>query len=105
MTDEVLNNLFGIAGVLGGAMIAGIVFLIQRKIGKKKHWFDERYWEKNNRAKARSWDATLVILILAWIAAIIYEGIGFSFILITVIYILHNVALIFFNIFFRTDDF
>lgn len=107
LTDEVLSIIYGISGVLGGALIAGIVFLIQRHIGKKKHLFDERYWEKANRSKARSWDATLVVLIIAWIVAIIYEGIGFSFFLITGIYVLHNISLIISGVYYshKMDDF
>src|SRR5699024_5115138 len=104
LTEEVLNTIYGISGVLLGAAVAGIVFLVQRHYGKKRHMFDERYWEKTNRAKARSWDATLVVLIIAWIVCIIYEGIGFSFFLITGIYVLHNMALIFFSVFFASKS-
>lgn len=106
LTDGGLGTIYGISGVLIGALVAGSIFLIQRHYGRKKHLFDERYWEKTNRAKARSWDATLVTLIIAWIVCILYEGIGFSFFLITGIYVLHNSALIFFNVFFasKTDD-
>lgn len=100
LTDEVIDIIYGLSGVLLGAFVAGVVFFIQRHIGKKKHWFDERYWERANRAKARSWDSTLVILFFAWIVVIIYEGIGFSFYLVTGIYMLHNIALIIFNAYF-----
>ena len=41
-----------------GIIITGIVFMINRKIGKKKRWFDERYNRIHGRARSYSWVAT-----------------------------------------------
>ncbi|WP_099157346.1 DUF3796 domain-containing protein [Virgibacillus ndiopensis] len=94
MSENTIDILLSLSGLLVGGIIGLIVFYINRHIGKKKNRFDERYQQINNRAKARSWDSMLIILIIAWVVAIIYEGISFSFFLVTGIYVLHNVTLI-----------
>ncbi|TFB19623.1 DUF2178 domain-containing protein [Filobacillus milosensis] len=87
------NILIGLTGLGLGVLIALIVYLIQRRVGKKKRWFDERYYKLNNRAKASSWNIMLVILIIAWAVVIIVEGISFSFFLMTAIYLAHCISL------------
>lgn len=94
LSDAFLENPYVILLLLGDFAFLLILFLVQRRIGKKRHRYDERYNQINNRAKARSWDATLVILLAAWPVVIIFEGISFSFFLLTAIFVLHNVTLI-----------
>src|SRR5690625_3783737 len=93
MSEEFLENPYGLLGLVGAIVICIIVFLINRNIGRKKRLFDERYYLKANRAKARSWDAMLVIYLIAWFVVIIFDGISFSFFLLTALYVLHNVKI------------
>lgn len=103
MSKEFLENPYGLLGLVGAIVICIIVFLINRNIGRKKRLFDERYYLKANRAKARSWDAMLVIYFIAWFVVIIFDGISFSFFLLTALYVLHNVTLIITNLYFSKE--
>lgn len=103
MSEEFLENPYGLLGLVGAIVICIIVFLINRNIGRKKRLFDERYYLKANRAKARSWDAMLVIYLIAWFVVIIFDGISFSFFLLTALYVLHNVTLIITNLYFSKE--
>jgi len=87
-----IDTLIGLIGLLGGATIALVANLIQRRIGKKKNLFDERYHKIDNKAKARSWDVTLIVLIIAWGLIIIFEGISYSFFILTGVYVLHCIS-------------
>ncbi|MFD1849991.1 DUF3796 domain-containing protein [Oceanobacillus bengalensis] len=89
--SDLTNILVGLSGLFGGAAVAFLAYYIQARIGKKKHLFDERYKSINNKAKAMSWNATLVILILAWAIIIIFEGPSLSFFVIMAVYVLHCV--------------
>jgi len=99
VSEDFLNNPYSLLGLIIGAVICLIVYFINRAIGKKKRLFDERYYQQTNRAKARSWDAMLVIYILAWVIVIIFDGISFSFYLITSLYVLQNITLIITNLY------
>ncbi len=103
MSKEFLENPYGLLGLVGAIVICIIVFLINRNIGRKKRLFDERYYLKANRAKARSWDAMLVIYLIAWFVVIIFDGISFSFFLLTALYVLHNLTLIITNLYFSKE--
>lgn len=103
MSEDFLENPYGLLGLVGAIIICIIVFFINRNIGRKKRLFDERYYLKANRAKARSWDAMLVIYMIAWFVVIIFDGISFSFFLITALYVLHNVTLIITNLYFSKE--
>ena len=70
-------------------VIMGIVFMINRKIGKKKRWFDERYRKVHEKARSISWIATTVVLLVVWMIIIIVEGPGLSFFLMTGIWVIH----------------
>lgn len=94
MSEDFLKNPYGILGLVIAGLILIIVFFVNRSIGRKKRLFDERYRLKTNQAKAKSWDAMLVIYLMAWLVVIIFDGISFSFILITALYVLHNVTLL-----------
>jgi len=103
MSKEFLENPYGLLGLIGAIIICIIVFLINRNIGRKKRLFDERYYLKANRAKARSWDAMLVIYLIAWFIVIIFDGISFSFFLLSGLYVLHNTTLIITTVYFSKD--
>lgn len=94
MNESYLENISGIWGLVLAVIIMAIVYLINRHVGKKKRLFDERYYVKANRAKARSWDTMLIIYLIAWFIVIIFDGISFSFFLITALYVSHNGSLI-----------
>lgn len=99
VSETFTENPYGILGLVAAVVICIVVFFINRYIGRKKRLFDERYYLKANRAKARSWDAMVVIYLIAWFVVIIFDGISFSFFLITALYILHNITLIITNIY------
>ena len=94
MSENFLENPYGLLGLVIAIVACVIIFFINRRIGRKKRLFDERYYLKANRAKARSWDAMLVIYMIAWFVVIIFDGISFSFYLLTTLYVLHNITLI-----------
>ncbi|WP_404799168.1 DUF2178 domain-containing protein [Bacillus aerolatus] len=90
-----INNLIGLSGLLLGAGITIVILFINRRIGEKKRLFDERQQYVTARAKAASWNITSVILLIAWAIIILYEGISFSFFLMTGIWVAHNFSLVF----------
>jgi len=94
MSENFIENPYGLLGLVIVIVAYVIIFFINRRIGRKKRLFDERYYLKANRAKARSWDAMLVIYMIAWFVVIIFDGISFSFYLLTTLYVLHNITLI-----------
>ncbi|WP_042149201.1 hypothetical protein [Paucisalibacillus sp. EB02] len=65
------------------------LFFVQRKIGKKNHRYDERYYQVNNKAKGRTWDIMLVILLISNPIVIMFDGISFAFFFLTALYVLH----------------
>lgn len=103
LSEAFLENPWGLLGVIGAGIVLLIVYIVNRQIGKKKHLFDERYQQQTNRWKARSWDAMIVIYLIAWCVVIIFDGISFSFFLLTALYVLHNLTGIIANIFIRQD--
>ncbi|WP_339228858.1 DUF3796 domain-containing protein [Oceanobacillus sp. FSL K6-2867] len=100
MSEDFLANPSGILGLIAAVFVLIIVFFVNRHIGRKKHLFDERYQQTNNRAKARAWDTMIVIYLVAWFIVILFDGIGFSFFLLTALYVLHNVTAIITNFYF-----
>lgn len=104
VSESFLENPYGLLGLVIAIVICVIVFLINRKIGQKKRLFDERYYLKANRAKARSWDAMLIVYFIAWFIVIIFDGISFSFFLITALYVLHNATLIITTVYYSKRD-
>lgn len=69
-----------------------IIFTINRRIGKKKRWFDERYRRINEKARSLSWISTTVAIILAWMIIIVMEGPGLSFFIMTGIWLIHMIS-------------
>lgn len=104
LSEAFLENPWGILGIIGAAVVLLIVYFINRYIGKKKHLFDERYQQQTNRMKARSWDAMIVIYLIAWCVVIIFDGISFSFFLLTALYVLHNMTAIVANLYYLNKE-
>ncbi|WP_427137412.1 hypothetical protein [Psychrobacillus psychrodurans] len=75
-----------------GIIITGIVFMINRKIGKKKRWFDERYNRIHGRARSYSWVATTIAILVVWMIVIVKEGPGLTFFLLTGLWVVHMVS-------------
>ncbi|WP_231584182.1 DUF2178 domain-containing protein [Domibacillus indicus] len=98
-----MNNLIGLSGLAAGLLIAGIVYLINRRIGRKKRWFDERQKELSRKARAASWNITFGVLIIAWAVVIFVDGISFSFFLMTALYVAHCIGFLFTSIYYSQD--
>ena len=73
-------------------VIMSIVFIIKRKIGKKKRWFDERYNRIHEKARSYSWLATTVTILVVWMIIIVVEGPGLSFFLLTGLWLVHMLS-------------
>ncbi|WP_391203754.1 hypothetical protein [Psychrobacillus sp. L4] len=69
-----------------------IVFSINRRIGKKKRWFDERYTKINEKARSISWRYTTFAILIAWMIIIVMEGPGLSFFIMTGIWLIHMIS-------------
>lgn len=104
MSKDFLENPYGVSGLVAAIIIMIIVYIVNHRIGKKKHLFDERYQHTTNRAKARSWDAMIVIYLAAWFVVIIFDGISFSFFLLTALYVLHNISLMVTTLYFNNRE-
>lgn len=72
-----------------------VVHIVTNRMGKKKHMFDERQKYISTTAKAMSWNITTVVILIAWAVVIIFEGISLSFFIMTGIYVVHCITLIF----------
>src|SRR5699024_5292268 len=94
MSENFIENPYGLLGLVIVIVAYVIIFFINRGIGRKKRLFDERYYLIANGAKARYMDEKLVIYMISWFVVIIFDGISFSFYLLTTLYVLHNITLI-----------
>ena len=56
-----------------------LLFFIMWRIGKKRHWFDERFKMVHERALSISWRATTVGILVVWTIIILIEGPGLTF--------------------------
>ncbi|KKB37620.1 hypothetical protein [Bacillus thermotolerans] len=95
-----MDHVISVSGLLFGVITIGIVYLINRRIGKKRRRFDERQQYVTARAKGMAWNITSAILLAAWVIVILYDGISFAFFLMTGIWIAHNLSLIFTSVYF-----
>lgn len=89
---EFNDLLAGLSGFFLGFISLVVVFYFYRKNGKKKRLFDERYHQVQSKARSTAWIISTYCIVLAWMLAIIVEGPGFSFFLITFIYVAHMIA-------------
>ncbi|AXI08696.1 DUF2178 domain-containing protein [Oceanobacillus zhaokaii] len=104
MSESFLENPYLILLFPGLYLMYIIMFLVIRRIGKRKHLFDERYKQENSNAKARGYETTTIILLLAWPIIIMFDGIGFSFFLLSIIFVLHNLSYLFASIYYSTRE-
>lgn len=104
LSESFLENPWGLLGIILAGVILLVVYFINRHIGKKKHLFDERYYQQTHRMKAKSWDAMIVIYLIAWCIVVIFDGISFSFFLLTALYVLHNVTAIIANLYYLNKE-
>lgn len=81
-----------ILGLPMAVVITGIVFLIMRKVGKKKRWFDERYIRIHEKARSLSWIVTTITILIVWMLIIAIEGPGLAFFLMTGIWVVHMIS-------------
>ncbi|WP_082232755.1 DUF2178 domain-containing protein [Halobacillus massiliensis] len=100
MTESLFNTLVALSGLGIGVAFIIITYFINKRIGKKNRWFDERQQKIRNQAKASSWNITLVVFLIAWAVVIVYEGISFSFFLIAILYVLHCLSLMVTSVYF-----
>lgn len=75
--------------LIGNYLLMLALFFIQRRIRKKSHSYDERYYQVTNQAKGRTWDIMLVVMLIAWPIVIMFDGVSFAFFLLTALYMLH----------------
>ncbi|HZG72705.1 MAG TPA: hypothetical protein VEY51_14300, partial [Chondromyces sp.] len=88
------NILIALAGLGIGVLGIVIVYSVNRRIGKKERLFDERQQKISYQAKALSWNITMAAILIAWTLAIIFQGISFSFFLLTALYILQCLSML-----------
>ncbi|WP_196493853.1 DUF3796 domain-containing protein [Ornithinibacillus caprae] len=89
LSEEFLQTPWVILIMLGNYAFLIALFFLQRHLGKKKHRYDERYYQVNNQAKGRTWDIMLVVMLIAWPLVVMFDGISFSFFLLSILYVLH----------------
>ena len=94
MTETMTNTLIALAGLGIGVLGIAIVYKVNRRIGKKERLFDERQRKISDQAKAFSWNITMAAILMAWALVIIFQGISFSFFLITGLYILQYLSML-----------
>jgi hypothetical protein len=73
-------------------VIASIGMLINRRIGKRKHLFDERYTRIHKHARSISWGVTTAAILIAWSIIIIVEGPGLAFFILSGIWVTHMLS-------------
>ncbi|MCD2525262.1 DUF2178 domain-containing protein [Bacillus licheniformis] len=94
LTETMTNILIALAGLGIGVLGIAIVYKVNRRIGKKERLFDERQQKISYQAKALSWNITMAAILIAWALVIIFQGISFSFFLITGLYILQCLSML-----------
>ncbi|MCY8469886.1 DUF2178 domain-containing protein [Bacillus haynesii] len=94
LTETMTNTLIALAGLGIGVLGIVIVYSVNRRIGKKERLFDERQRKISDQAKAFSWNITMAAILIAWALVIIFQGISFSFFLITGLYILQCLSML-----------
>ncbi|WP_153731893.1 hypothetical protein [Sporosarcina obsidiansis] len=77
-----------------GLAIAGIIWYINWKVGKKQRRFDERYKNIHRQARSYSWVATTIAILIGWMAVMLMEGPGIAFFIFTAIWVIHMTSYI-----------
>ncbi|MFC7321305.1 DUF2178 domain-containing protein [Halobacillus campisalis] len=100
-----MNDMWmGLLGLIGGGLGVLLTFLITKKLGKKKHIYDERQEFVSAKAKAAGWNTTLVLILIAWGLIILFDGISVSFFIMTGLYVAHCLTLMGTSIYFSTRN-
>lgn len=89
------NNFDLLSFLLGlplAIVIIAVVFLIMRRIGKQKRWFDERYVRIHEKARSLSWIVTTITILFVWMIITFMEGPGLAFFLMTAIWVIHMLS-------------
>lgn len=73
-------------------LVAILVFWIMRRMGKKRHWYDERHKAVRDQARSFSWIVTTVAMFIVWIVIVIFEGPHLAFFLLTVLWVINAVS-------------
>lgn len=68
-----MPSLESIAGFFTGAGVVLLLLFLYIRKGKKEKRFDERYEEVHSKARTISWSITLIVLMLLWVAAIVFD--------------------------------
>lgn len=89
---EFTDLVAGLSGFFVGIITILIIFYFFKKYGKKKRLFDERYYQVQRQARSTAWTISTFCIVIAWMVAIIVDGPGFPFFLITFIYIAHMIS-------------
>jgi len=89
--------------IAGWAATAVILFML-RKRGMKRYQYDERYYHITNHIKAKSWDTMLVVLLVAWLIVIVFDGISFSFFLMTGIVAIRSITQLVFSVYYSWNE-
>ena len=87
-----MENLAGLWGFFFGILTVGIVFYFNHRIGKKNRRFDERYHQLHTKARSLAWGVSTICIVCAWLASLLVEGAGFSFFILTFVYVAHMLA-------------
>lgn len=75
-----------------GLLIAGIVWWINHRIGKRERRFDERYQSMHRRARSYSWFATTTAILIGWMLSMMIEGPGLAFFILSGIWVIHMMS-------------
>ncbi|MFJ8066822.1 DUF3796 domain-containing protein [Psychrobacillus sp. NPDC096426] len=73
-------------------VIIAIVFFTMRRIGKKRRWFDERYYKIHEKARSLSWTVTTITILIVWMIIIFMEGPRLAFFMMTAIWVIHMIS-------------
>lgn len=90
--SEHMDKLAGVWGFISGILTVGLVYYINYRIGKKKRRFDERYHQLHTKARSLAWGVSTICIVCAWLATLLVEGPGFSFFIVTFVYVAHMLA-------------
>ncbi|WP_301107345.1 hypothetical protein [Sporosarcina sp.] len=77
-----------------GLAITGMVLFISWRMGKKQRRYDERYQTIHRQARSYSWMATTAAVLIGWMVAILLEGPGIAFFILTAIWVVHMLSYI-----------
>lgn len=81
-----IPSIESLAGFITGAGVVLFIAFLYFKKGSKERRFDERYQEVHTKARTVSWTITLLVLLVMWLGALLYEGPKLAFVLLASAY-------------------